>query len=289
MLSARLLIGLGIFLLSLAQPARAADLQRCGTPTPPHEVADHVESRLRAFVAAERATARAPGTVVVPTWVHVISSGPGAANGVVSRKQIRRQLRVLNRSYSGETGGAPTAFKFVLAGISRTTNPPWFTMVPGSPAEIEAKAALRQGGAETLNIYTAGIGDDLLGWATFPWEYALAPSMDGIVVLFSSLPGGTAQPYNEGDTATHEVGHWLGLSHTFEGGCGPGDRVRDTAAEASPAAGCPVGRDTCTKPRFAGPDPIHNFMDYTDDACMFEFSAGQGVRMDGMSLLYRGM
>ncbi len=146
------------------------------------------------------------------------------------------------------------------------------------------KSALAVDPANNLNAYTCN-PRRLLGYAYYPQSFPESNPLHGVVLLHSSLPGGGAVPYDEGDTATHEVGHYLGLAHTFEGGCAaPGDSVGDTPAEASAAYGCPVGRDTCPTP---GADPILNFMDYTDDACMVEFSPEQSIRMDEITRLYR--
>lgn len=223
-------------------------------------------------------TAAAAGTVMIPVAFHVLREGSSRAEGNVRRSMIDAQIRVLNESFAGRTGGVATAFEFELISVDRTTNTEWYHLGYGSREERVAKSALRVGGAETLNIYSALLDANLLGWATFPSAYAQHPTWDGVVILWSSMPGGGAEPYDEGDTATHEVGHWLGLYHTFQGGCNRwGDYVEDTAAERSPAFGCPEGRDTCAKP---GLDPIENFMDYTEDACMDAFTSGQSLRMD---------
>ena len=149
--------------------------------------------------------------------------------GVVDNTTVARQIDVLNDSFAGATGGAATRFRFNLVSTSRTTNSTWYNAGPGTSAEAAMKNGLRQGTADDLNIYTNG-GGGYLGWATFPSSYASRPKDDGVVCLYTTLPpqnpDGNSDPYDEGDTATHEVGHWLGLYHTFQGGCGgSGDSV----------------------------------------------------------------
>jgi hypothetical protein len=213
----------------------------------------------------------------IPVYFHVISAGPTAAEGNIKQSQIDSQIRVLNRAFAGGYGGVRTPFSFVLAGVTRTQNAEWFSMGYQSQAERRAKSALRQGGADALNIYsTDGAGDVLLGWATFPSHYSAQPLIDGIVVHFGSLPGGFIDNFNKGQTATHEAGHWFGLYHTFQNGCSnQGDQVADTPPQRVPTSGCPEGKDTCPAP---GLDPIHNYMDYSHDTCYSEFTQGQSDR-----------
>jgi hypothetical protein len=258
----------------------------CGTVAPDPARLAEIETTFQKFQQSRGK--KSAGTVTIPVYFHVINKGAGLENGDVPDQQLRAQVKVLNEAYSGATGGAATPFRFELAGIDRTTNADWFEMGIQSIQERRAKEALRRGGPEALNFYTTN-GGGYLGWATFPDSYQAQPTQDGVVVLYSSLPGGSLYPYNEGDTGTHEVGHWLGLYHTFQNGCTPNnDYVEDTEAEAGPAFGCPVGRDSCTKSSYPGTDPVFNFMDYTDDPCMFQFTAGQSVRMEVKYAQFRG-
>jgi hypothetical protein len=220
----------------------------------------------------------------INVYWHVITNTSG--EGRPTTQQINSQISVLNNAF------ASSGYSFTLVSTTVTANNSWYTTTGGT-SEAQMKNALRQGGAGDLNIYSNNMGGGLLGWATFPSSYSSQPKLDGVVLLYSSVPGGSAAPYNQGDTGTHEVGHWMGLYHTFQGGCNRkatgGDGVGDTPAEKSPAYGCPVGRDSCTGSRFPGLDPITNFMDYTDDACMDRFSPGQGTRMSQMVATYRGL
>jgi hypothetical protein len=277
-----LALGLG---LALACPAASAASfagkpRTCGTVQPSGLDAELRElNYLQSMADRSRAGAIAMATTVtINVYFHVITNSSG--QGAPTSQQIANQISVLNAAYASK------GFQFTLVSTDTTANNTWYTVTPGTAAESQMKTALRKGTADDLNMYSANIGAGLLGWATFPSSYASKPSDDGVVVLNTSLPGGSAAPYNLGDTGTHEVGHWLGLYHTFQGGCrGSGDFVTDTPAERSAAYGCPTGRNSCA--RQAGNDPITNFMDYTDDACMNNFSGGQATRMQGQWATYR--
>lgn len=211
---------------------------------------------------------------------HVVyKSKRGVVEGNIPDSMIMDQMDVLNSAYAG------TGFSFTLGGITRTKNNGWYTRCYSSGTESKMKNALAVDPANNLNIYTCSPSGGILGYARFPDSYPESSNMHGVVMLDESLPGGSAAPYNLGDTGTHEVGHYLGLYHTFQGGCNaPGDSVADTPAEASAAYGCPTGRDTCSG---GGADPILNFMDYTDDSCMNQFTSGQTDRMHDMVNTYR--
>lgn len=255
------------------QAAFIASGARCGTPVPAAAVQAAVQKALKAQKAQPAAT------IVIPVqFIHLTSNGQGQ----ITEQQRIDQIAVLNGAYNSfgyEFCYDPTAFppKF-------EENDLWYRMSPGSQAEVACKNALHADTATVLNFYTAGLTNGLLGWATFPFP-AVSPTQDGVVILDESLPGGNAAPYNEGDTATHEVGHWVGLYHTFQNGCfGQGDEVSDTVAHPSPDYGCPSCGPACSNGQCS---PTTNFMNYTDDPCMTEFTAGQGARMNGIVAQYR--
>ncbi|MBI3184782.1 MAG: zinc metalloprotease [Myxococcales bacterium] len=229
------------------------------------------------LAAIKQQRAKGGSTKAVGVAFHVMVDTDGTT-GNVSESMLDDQINVLNADY------ARFGFSFYKKSVDRTVNATWFRLGFGG-SEKRMKSALAIDPAHTLNLYTADLSRNLLGWAYFPWSFEETNYMHGVVLHYQSLPGGAFVNYSGGRTGTHEVGHYLGLYHTFQGGCTePGDYCADTPQEASPAYGCPSGRDSCSS---AGLDPINNYMDYTYDACMNAFSADQAARMAWAVSTYR--
>lgn len=272
-------------------PSASARTDRTIVPAAEEEYVE--EAYQRALARGEQALngkGQRVGTVPLRIRVHVHVVQDSEAVGYVSDLTIAEQIAVLNDSYAGVANpsagtGANTQVSFELASTDRTVNADWYpTSYYDQTAANAMKEALHQGGKRDLNLYLTDVSNGILGWATFPDEYAGNPQRDGVVVDNTTVPGGSSSVYNLGATATHEVGHWLGLFHTFQGGCGGGDLVADTPAESFEHYGCETGSDTCPA---AGTDPVHNYMDYSDDSCMYEFTAGQGERVQDQTESYR--
>jgi hypothetical protein len=266
--------------------------RRCGTVRPPigfeaYGVAsDCSESR------SANLDAYAPGvTYEIPVVVHIIMDSSGVGN--ISDSQVQSQIDILNEDYMAIWGtpgqnGTEGGIRFSLAttdpdgnpttGITRTTNNDWFQ----DNNEYQYKSALGWDQTRYLNMYTNSAGG-YLGYAYFPQTEA-GSVYDGVVILYSAFGrDSAASPYDQGRTATHEIGHYFGLYHTFQGGCQTasspgcytsGDRICDTNSEQEDHYGCPTGSSTC-----GSADPIRNYMNYTDDTCMNNFTPEQVRRM----------
>jgi hypothetical protein len=259
--------------------ARAAALQRGGTTT---------------GGSTGGTAALLSGTVTIPVVVHVVYN-TAAEN--ISDGQIQSQIAVLNEDfqklnadrtnsypYSGIAAAAPV--RFTLASVVRKSSKTrsWSTN--------DAVKNSKRGGDDAwdatkyLNLWSCNLGNGLLGYAQFPGG---APATDGVVILYSAFgsrakyPSGTyTSTYDLGRTATHEVGHWMNLRHIWgddSGACTGSDQVADTPNQGAENYGCPAaGKSSCSNASTGG-DMFMNYMDYTDDRCMFMFSQGQAARM----------
>lgn len=227
------------------------------------------------------------GIIEIPVIVNVLYR-TAAEN--ISQAQIQSQIDVLNEDFAttnSDYNNTPSIFqavrsgdikvRFVLDQVIRksTTKKSWGTndamkktngggLAPTSPTT-------------KLNLWSCNLGGGILGYAQFPGG---SSATDGVVIDNNAFgrTGTVSAPYNKGRTATHEVGHWMNLRHIWgDANCG-NDQVGDTPQHNTANYGCPAAghQSTCTG------RPVEmtmNYMDYTDDACMYMFSAGQKTRM----------
>ncbi|RYP28350.1 hypothetical protein DL767_007255 [Monosporascus sp. MG133] len=242
----------------------------CGTPLPTEAQIQASQQMLQDERVRIASGVRPLRALTVNTYFHVVAASKAEEDGYATEQQLNDQFHVLNAAYASH------GITFNLLGKDWTVNPDW----ADDQDEFAYKEALRQGDYGTLNVYFIRHPKfKALGYCNFPGNFAEGSTdfvLDGCVIDAATVPGGSAAPYNLGGTVPHEVGHWFNLYHTFQDGCNGGDLVDDTPAQASPSFGCPVGRDSCPA---EGLDPIVNYMDYSDDACYEEFTAGQQERM----------
>lgn len=244
---------------------------------------------------SSKAGSRAPRAVIkkqttqtpiaVNMYFHILSTTANA--NLVTEAMVTAQEAEMNKAYN------PYGISFTLVNTSYTTNDDW--SVGAGDDLMAAHSALRVGTYQDLNIYFhTDLAGGNLGTCTLPSQVyqGAAPSVyssDGCDVNANTMPNGAMTGYNLGKTAVHETGHWLGLLHPFEGySCtGPGDSVADTPQESVSTDGCPKKPAKNSCPTVAGNDPIHNYMDYSTDACYTKFSPDQVARMDRLWTEYR--
>jgi Pregnancy-associated plasma protein-A len=260
---------------------------------------ERIEQGIRRSIISGLAQKTVRKLITIPTVVHVVYKRP-AEN--ISDAQVKSQIAVLNKDFRATNPDkskvppvwkslvADANVKFALAkkdpkgkastGITRTQT----TRDSFGTGNAVKKAT--QGGADAwptdryLNIWVCNLAESLLGYAQFPGGPA---ATDGVVILYTAFgtSGVAAVPFNLGQTATHEVGHWLNLRHIWgdRNDCGGTDFCTDTPNQQLPNTGKPTfPHMTCNN----GPngDMFMNYMDYVDDDTMFMFTATQVTRMN---------
>ena len=259
---------------------------------------DDIENFTRRFVSNPGAARLSGETMIVPVVVNVLYR---TTQENLSLAQIQSQIDVLNEDYKGGNSDitkVPSTFlslkafdtkiRFVLDAVVRksTTKTSWSTndaMKKSSQGGIDPTSPTTK-----LNMWACSLGKGLLGYAQFPGG---AASTDGVVILNTAFGSRAKCPtgyfistYDLGRTATHEVGHWFNLRHIWgDANCGD-DFVGDTPLHNSANYNCPAAglKSTCTG---APVMMTMNYMDYTADACMYMFSAGQKARMQAVYAL----
>jgi hypothetical protein len=254
---------------------------------------------LENFVRRQKLTTResgqeAPNVITIPVVVHVLYK---TSTQNISEEQIKTQIEALNRDFrrkNTDTANTPERFKSFAADVQIE-----FALATADPKGRATNGIVRkatnvirwssddkikfssQGGDDAwdsryyLNFWIGDLGT-LLGYSSQP---GAAAEKDGVVVNYTTF--GTinvSAPYNLGRTATHEVGHWLGLKHIWgESYCGD-DLVGDTPPQGNFTSGCPnTFRSSCSNGEMG--DMYMNYMDFTNDACMNLFTTGQKQRM----------
>lgn len=262
-------------------------------------------------------TKKANGIIYIPVVFHIIHDD-SLQN--ISQAQIMNQIKILNEDFRRKTGtpgfstdpaSADMQIEFRLAqydpngvkhdGINRIKS----ALTNNAGDQVKALSYwnstkyLNVWVVKTINSSSVPAGGTILGYAQFPWQQSSKPSTDGVIIRSDQIGVvGTGQISQGGRTLTHEIGHWLGLYHTFQDGCAggtanncasQGDQVCDTPPVATSSTGCNVGQNSCTTDVPDLPDMVRNYMDYSDGTCMNTYTAGQKARVFNSLASYRNI
>jgi Pregnancy-associated plasma protein-A/Secretion system C-terminal sorting domain/Fibronectin type III domain len=260
-----------------------------------------IEMQTARFAASKQSSDRA--VVTIPVVFHIVWRGAVPAENITDA-QIISQMESLNKDFSllnSDASKIPVAFKTTAANIgvqfklaSRT---PWGAATNGINryqssrltywgANDEIKDPIKGGvqawdSKQYLNIWVCAIGSNILGYAQFPGGGA---NTDGVVTDYQcvGLNGTARAPFNLGRTITHEVGHWMNLYHIWGNGACGDDMVSDTPKQGDASYGCPTfpQLNNCSGTNNA--KMTMNYMDYTNDQCMYMFSNGQKTRIQAL-------
>lgn len=277
LLVATLVVALG----TLITPSLAhADEDPCG----PTELSDEARAALDHASQVEDAKADEDAQVVyhVPVYLHVVRKAPQGEGDMPVARARAITLDVVNAEFAAQN----IPFVFDLAKIDYlTVDDATYHLVQNSDEERALWDRAQVTGRRNLNIYIVGTRTDttVTGWA----EFLVNPQLrrgDHVVLRYFPAKGGFSDPL----VPVHEVGHWMGLLHTFQFGCGQlehGDLIRDTPTQASGHHTCALHTDTC--PDDPGEDPVDNIMGYSQ-GCRGTFSTGQIRRMKFLYRTVRG-
>lgn len=273
--------------VSLSPVSLAAQQPWCGTESPSRTVA----AQYRAELSAAHLTPHAKDLKPIPIALHVIWDGK---RGKLTQGQVDTLINNINWAYQD------TPFQFYIARLDLTKNASWFNNCNSNTRNNMAmKKRLARDSRYYINIYSCNPYDPsvppglyVLGLSTLPFQYPNGSYLHGILVHPNAFPGGAPdQPY--GLTTAHEIGHYLGLFHTFESHFNasgdpcddPGDFIADTPTQNGPTFACPASTDSC--PALPGNDDVPNFMNYSTDECMNHFTPNQIGTMIVATATYR--
>lgn len=260
-----------------------------------------IEDQAQEWIANGEKTA---AVITIPVVVHVVYN---TSSQNISDEQVRSQIEVLNEDYrklNVDASNTPTEFQSKAADVeiefclaSRDPNGNWTTGITRTQTDVanwngsDLVKSTSDGGIDGwnpnkyLNIWVCNIGSGLLGYAYPP---GVPNYLDGVVIgyRYFGKTGSLHPSYNKGRTTTHEIGHWLGLSHLWGNGqsntnCNASDNINDTPVQGDANYGCPsFPHESCSN----GPngDMFMNFLDYVNDACMNMFTNGQKQKMQAI-------